>query len=73
MAVVPFYRSLMSFISPSNDDHRLPWLTPSTLQVQTRPGHAASRAITPRSCGMMLGRHRMVGSKVLRDFYATCV
>jgi hypothetical protein len=42
--IVPFYRSLMSFISPSNDDHRLPWLTPGTLQVQTPPGHAASRA-----------------------------
>jgi hypothetical protein len=55
MAVVPFYRSLMSFICPSNDDHRLPWLTPSTLQVQTPPGH---RSVLPLTHVFHLSKQR---------------
>jgi hypothetical protein len=29
-------------------------------------------AITLRKCGMMPDQHRMVGSKVLRNSYASC-
>jgi hypothetical protein len=46
--LIPFYCSLTSFISPSSDDHHLPWLTLCTLHSAGADpnGHAASRATT---------------------------